>query len=106
MVNNSTNINKANTHLSPQIIEHINERHNTLQSHVLAWDTHKNVAEITDKWHPNPSRQLDLQWQNRKDLCLNLPRFVSTNKRPHIITKMNNHMDSTCTIAGSIDVCR
>jgi hypothetical protein len=44
MVNNSTNINKMNYHLSPSLTEH-NRRpqHMTLEIHALAWDRHKNV---------------------------------------------------------------
>ena len=39
MVNNSTNINKTNNHLSPQIIEHM-----VFEILILAWHRHKNVA--------------------------------------------------------------
>jgi hypothetical protein len=39
MVNNSTNINKTNNHLSPQIIEHM-----VFEILILAWHKHKNVA--------------------------------------------------------------
>jgi hypothetical protein len=35
MVNNSTNINKMNSHLSHQIIEH--KKHMALEIQVLAW---------------------------------------------------------------------
>ena len=37
MVNNSTNINKANSNHSPQIIEH------KYKIQVLAWDKHKQM---------------------------------------------------------------
>jgi hypothetical protein len=50
MVNNSTNFNKKNNHLSPQISEHkkkdYNNEHMTLEIQVLAWDMHKNVATL------------------------------------------------------------
>ena len=39
MVNNSTNINKTNNHLSPQIIEHM-----VFEILILAWHKHKNVG--------------------------------------------------------------
>jgi hypothetical protein len=44
MVNNSTNINKANNHLSSQPIEHKKDSWQmTLEIQVLAWDRHKAV---------------------------------------------------------------
>ena len=42
MVSNSTNINKMNSHLSHQIIEH--KKHMALEIQVLAWYRHKNVG--------------------------------------------------------------
>jgi hypothetical protein len=41
MVSKSTNINKANNHLSPQIIEHKKDK--TLEIQLLAWDRQNNV---------------------------------------------------------------
>jgi hypothetical protein len=41
MINNFTNINKAKNHLSPQLVEHM-----TLKNQVLAWNKHKNMAEL------------------------------------------------------------
>ena len=50
MVNNSTNINKKNNHLSPQIIEHKKgPRHMALDIQVLGWDGHINVAAL-NRW--------------------------------------------------------
>jgi hypothetical protein len=46
MVNNSTNINKTNNHLSTQIIEHKNTMTITLEIKVLTWDKHKNVVGL------------------------------------------------------------
>ena len=48
MVNNSTNINKTNNHLSPefQITEHIEDHNMTLEIQVLAWDRHKNRKKV------------------------------------------------------------
>jgi hypothetical protein len=47
-VNNSTNINKANTKLSAQIIEHISD-HNIINIEIkaLAWDIHKHVVGLS-----------------------------------------------------------
>jgi hypothetical protein len=47
MVNNSTNINKINNHLSPQLIKHKKKtRHTMLKIQVLTWDGHKEVAML------------------------------------------------------------
>jgi len=48
MFNNFTNINKMNNHLSPQLTEYKKDHDifMTLEIHVLAWDRHKNVAEL------------------------------------------------------------
>jgi hypothetical protein len=47
MVNNSTNINKTNNHLSHCLTEHKkNPQHLTLEIKVLAWDSHRNVARL------------------------------------------------------------
>jgi len=45
MVNNSTNIDKTNNHLSPPLTEQKNKpRHMTLEIQVPAWNRHNNVA--------------------------------------------------------------
>ena len=45
MVNNSTNINKTNNHLSPQKTEHkIRSQHNAMEIQDLVFDSHNNVA--------------------------------------------------------------
>jgi len=58
MVNNSTNINKTNDHLSTELIEHKNEgqQHMMLEIQVLAWDRHKDVAGLNRLMgsHPSP----------------------------------------------------
>jgi len=41
MVNNSSNINKTNNHLPPQIIDYM-----ALEIQVLSWDRHKHVAGL------------------------------------------------------------
>ena len=46
MVNNFTNINKTNNHLSPQLTEHKKKRHMTSEIQVFAWDRQKNVAGL------------------------------------------------------------
>jgi hypothetical protein len=47
MVNNSTNINKTNYHLSPETIEQEKEpRHMALEIHILAWNRHKHVVGL------------------------------------------------------------
>ena len=47
MVNNSTNINKMNNHLSPSLTEHKkNPWNTTLEIQVFAWDRHKNVIGL------------------------------------------------------------
>jgi len=47
MVNNSTNVNKTNNHLSPQTIGHRKRpRPMTLGIMVLAWEIHKNMAVL------------------------------------------------------------
>jgi hypothetical protein len=33
-------------HLSPQIIEHKKRQHMVLESHILDWDSHKNVVGL------------------------------------------------------------
>ena len=38
MVNNTTNINKSNNHISPQATEHEKPRHMTFVVNVLAWN--------------------------------------------------------------------
>ena len=83
MVNNSTNINKTNNHLSPQIIEHmvfeirilawhrhtkmwqppLASNHRTqkgqqnmgLEIQVLAWDRHKSVVRLNQLMESQPS---------------------------------------------------
>jgi hypothetical protein len=44
VVNNSTNINKRNNHLSSQIIANEKEHNIMLEIQVLAWNRHINVA--------------------------------------------------------------
>ena len=52
MVNNSTNINKANNYLSPQTIEY--KKNMKLEIQILAWDRQKNVAGLSSvSWIPN-----------------------------------------------------
>ena len=46
MVNNSTNINKANNHPTPQTIDHKKDYDMALKILVLAWDSHKNVSGL------------------------------------------------------------
>ena len=65
MVNYSTNINKTNNQLSPQIIEHKKrkrQQHMVLGFHVLAWDRHKNVVGLDRLMgsQPSPSWKLDV----------------------------------------------
>jgi len=48
-VNNSTNINKMNNHLSLQTIK----RHMELEIKVLDWDRHKNVTGISQLMGPS-----------------------------------------------------
>jgi selenocysteine-specific translation elongation factor len=45
MVNNSTNINKTNNHLSHYLTEH-KKKHMTLDIQFLAWNRHSNVAGL------------------------------------------------------------
>jgi len=45
MVNNSNDINKTNSHLSPPIIKHITTTINELNTK-MAWDRHKDVAGL------------------------------------------------------------
>jgi len=50
MVHNSTNINKTNNYLSPQLTEQKNNkkrhRNMTLEIHALVWDRHKHIARL------------------------------------------------------------
>ena len=47
MINNSTNINKTNNHLSPQLIDNNKRpRHLTLEIHVLVGDRHEEVTGL------------------------------------------------------------
>jgi hypothetical protein len=49
MIKNPTDINETNNHLSPQIIESPPPKKTTtydLESKVLAWDMHKDVAGL------------------------------------------------------------
>ena len=41
MVNNITNINKTNDHLSPRLIEHKKPWHMKFEIQLLAWDRHE-----------------------------------------------------------------
>ena len=43
MINNSNNINKTNSHLSPQIIEHKKDHDIWIWIQILAWDRHLNL---------------------------------------------------------------
>ena len=49
MVNNSTNINKANNHLSLQIIDHnkLRPEYYAVENPGHGWDRHKNVAGLS-----------------------------------------------------------
>ena len=47
MVNNITNVNKMNNHLSPQLIDHKTDHdHVMFEIQVLAWDSHTNVVGL------------------------------------------------------------
>ena len=46
VINNSTNINKTNNHLSLQLIEHKKDRHMMLEIQVHVWDRHKNEVAL------------------------------------------------------------
>ena len=46
MVNNSTNINKTNNHLSPSLTKYKKHDNLTMDILVLFWDRHKNVARL------------------------------------------------------------
>ena len=47
IINKFTNINKANNHLSPQLIEYRKRSwHMTLEIHVIAWNMRRNVYLI------------------------------------------------------------
>jgi hypothetical protein len=47
MDNNATNINKTNTHISPQLTEHTKSpRHMKLKIQVVVWDRHYYVAGL------------------------------------------------------------
>jgi hypothetical protein len=50
MINNSTNINKTNNTLSPEIIEHKKDLE------VMTWDRHKHVAELNQLMGSQPSQ--------------------------------------------------
>ena len=67
MVNNSTNINKTNNHLSFQNNwTQKRPTHMTLEIQVLTWERHTNVTGLN--WlmrsQPSPSLLLYLQWQH------------------------------------------
>ena len=53
--NKSTIINKTNNNLSPTIMEHEIPRYMTLESQVLPWDSHKNVAVLNKLIGSQPS---------------------------------------------------
>ena len=56
MVNNSTNINKTNDHLSPQLNEHKNiQQHMSYEIQVLTWDRHKNEVGLNQLIGSKPS---------------------------------------------------
>ena len=65
MVNNSTNINKANSPLSSSFTEHKNPPTTydvAIAINVLAWDRHKNVSGLNQLMGPQfPSWLLDLK---------------------------------------------
>jgi hypothetical protein len=46
MVNNSTNINKTNNHLSPSLTKYKKHDNLTMDILVMSWDRHKNVARL------------------------------------------------------------
>jgi len=64
----------------------------TLESNVLAWDRHKHVAGITDKWYPNtlPTIGSPVATQKRLKKPAQI-RFHS--KRQHAITEMNDSIN-------------
>ena len=57
MVNNYTNSNQANNHTSPQT--HKILRHTILEIQLLAWDRHKNMAELNRQMGSQPPPPLD-----------------------------------------------
>ena len=93
MVNNSTNINKTNNHLSPQIIEYKKDH---------------------DIWHPSEIQTQNVTWLNWLNPLLNgspitikyIHRLASIQKDSTLLTKINCNinMDSTITIAQSMNV--
>ena len=78
MVIFSTNINKINNYLSPQIIEHKKTKMQT----DLAWDRHKSV-EVLNEF--KSFRPLDkYRWSNRH-LCIINVVFICTFEGLHLI---------------------
>ena len=76
MVNNSTNINKMNSYLSFQIIEHIKDHDiiMKLQIQVLAWGSHKIVVWLIptlpfDNWMSNSNTDITKQFKKNAQIC-------------------------------------
>jgi hypothetical protein len=69
-VNNATNINKTNSHLSPKIIEHKKDHYNGMEIQALAWEMYKKCDGENDLLGPNPPFRL-----------LDIHRQVGINKR-------------------------
>jgi hypothetical protein len=85
MINNSTNINKANSHLSPQIIKHIKD-------HDICGGVKPFNGISTPRPHPHPHTHLE-NWISKGKININNQnRFNS--QRPHTITKMNDSINT------------
>jgi len=95
MVDNFSNINKTNNHLSSSLPEYKQKpQHMMLEIQVLAWERHENVAGLNrsmesqfstlDNWIPNSNKQ------TIKKTCTDLPPLIK-NTNYHKNDWQQNH---------------
>ena len=109
MVNNSTNINKTNNHLSLSALTQTNPQHMT-----LACDRYNNVTclnrlmgsqpTIHDNWISNENTNINKRSPTamHKQTIKNLQRFAYTQKDHILSQKTKNNINMDSTIAGSM----
>jgi hypothetical protein len=100
MAINSTNMNKTNTHLSPQLTDHKNTTSYNVGNTGPDGIQSINCISTTLSW------QLDIKRKGIYNQTIENPVHIHFHsKRLHIITNINGNINTNSTIADSMNAC-